>query len=269
MNIKFDLIIANPPYGKPGANITKNIIDNVYFEEYVNLLPANDYKRNDSKDLFKYAREMENINDGFKDAAVTTHLCKIAKEPNNITLDEFEISNYIDRSLDKYFTENRNRNHYAIDNSSSNATRFNDTVLQNTLFIAHRTAASGHFTYKKNCAAYQINNNLVTYSEAVSKYGLTNDKQGRDFDAGVIIFDTIDEKLNCSKFIYSKDGFRFMSKILTALNCDSWVNIDRYLPKVDWTRSWTVEEILKDYGYTDIEIKNIMEDLDNFKGMDN
>ena len=58
MNIKFDLIIANPPYGKPGANITKNIIDNVYFEEYVNLLPANDYKRNDSKDLFKYAREM-------------------------------------------------------------------------------------------------------------------------------------------------------------------------------------------------------------------
>ena len=43
MNIKFDLIIANPPYGKPGANITKNIIDNVYFEEYVNLLPATVY----------------------------------------------------------------------------------------------------------------------------------------------------------------------------------------------------------------------------------
>ena len=59
--MKFDLIIANPPYGKPGANITKNIIDNVYFEEYVNLLPANDYKRNESKDLFKYAREMESI----------------------------------------------------------------------------------------------------------------------------------------------------------------------------------------------------------------
>ena len=52
MNIKFDLIIANPPYGKSGANITKNIIDNVYFEEYVNLLPMNDYKRNDSKDLY-------------------------------------------------------------------------------------------------------------------------------------------------------------------------------------------------------------------------
>ena len=39
-------------------------------------------------------------------------------------------------------------------------------------------------------------------------------------------------------------------------------------PKVDWTRSWTVEEILKDYGYTDLEIENIMNDLDNFRGMD-
>ena len=99
MNIKFDLIIANPPYGKPGANITKNIIDNVYFEEYVNLLSANDYKRNDSKDLFRYAREMESINNGFKDAVVTTHLCKIAKEPNNITLDEtYEL-------IDAYYEE--------------------------------------------------------------------------------------------------------------------------------------------------------------------
>ena len=40
------------------------------------------------------------------------------------------------------------------------------------------------------------------------------------------------------------------------------------MPKVDWTRSWTVEEILKDYGYTEDEIKEVMEDLKNFKGMD-
>ena len=99
MSIKFDLVIANPPYGSIGANITKNIIDNIDFGEYVNLLPANDYKRNTEKNLFQYAREMENINDGFKDAMVTTHLCKIAKNAINITLDEFEIMNYIDPLL--------------------------------------------------------------------------------------------------------------------------------------------------------------------------
>ena len=40
-----------------------------------------------------------------------------------------------------------------------------------------------------------------------------------------------------------------------------------WFPKVDWTRSWTVEEILKEYGYTNEEIKEVMEDLKNFKGM--
>ena len=41
---------------------------------------------------------------GFTDAAVTTHLAKIHKNKvNNMTIDEFERSQYIDRQLDKYF----------------------------------------------------------------------------------------------------------------------------------------------------------------------
>jgi uncharacterized protein (DUF433 family) len=38
-------------------------------------------------------------------------------------------------------------------------------------------------------------------------------------------------------------------------------------PKVDWTRTWTVEEILADYNYTEDEIKAIIKDLSKFKGM--
>ena len=52
------------------------------------------------------------------------------------------------------------------------------------------------------------------------------------------------------------------------MNIDGTVTYDRVFPKVDWTRSWTVEEILADYGYTEDEIKEVMEDLKNFKGMD-
>ena len=59
-----------------------------------------------------------------------------------------------------------------------------------------------------------------------------------------------------------------MSKIAAAVNVDSTVGINKILPKVDWTHPWTVEEILKDYGYTEDEIKEVMEDLKNFKGMD-
>ena len=272
MNIKFDLIIANPPYGKPGANITKNISDNVYFEEYVNLLPMNDYKRNDSKDLFRYAREMENINDGFKDAAVTTHLCKIAKEPNNITLDEFEISNYIDRSLDKYFTENRNRQHYAFDSvefSGATDIQFKEFKQSTTVVFGSRDICNGHLAYKKDIPVYKYNYGLINNTELFEARKATrNGKYDGWLHVAGITFNTEIEKDNLVKFIYSEDGFRFISKVFTAMNIDGTINAGKVFPKVDWTHSWTVEEILKDYGYTDIEIENIMEDLNNFRGMD-
>ena len=59
-----------------------------------------------------------------------------------------------------------------------------------------------------------------------------------------------------------------MSKIFVALNIDSAIPLNKFMPKVDWTRSWTVEEILADYGYTELEIENIMQDLNNFKRID-
>lgn len=268
MNIKFDLIIANPPYGKPGANITKNIIDNVYFEEYVNLLPANDYKRNDSKDLFRYAREMESINDGFNDAVVTTHLCEIAKEANNITLDEFEISNYTDNSLKKYFYENLNRPSIYVGYDSGNHPSDWDSNID--FIIGVRDWSHGHMPYTKDCAQYKFNvEHSITGKELEESRNNTYYKSlGKvrvHFNA--VRFKSPAEHNNFVKFIYSRDGFRFASKIFTALNTDGNTNFD-VLPKVDWTHSWTVEEILKDYGYTDLEIENIMEDLDNFKGMD-
>jgi hypothetical protein len=42
----------------------------------------------------------------------------------------------------------------------------------------------------------------------------------------------------------------------------------KVFPKVDWTRSWTVEEILKEYGYTQKEIEEVLNDLVNYKGME-
>ena len=104
-NMKIDGFIVNPPYGSIGANITKNIIDRVDFEEYVNLLPANDYKRNKTKDLFNYQSEMEELPRGsFKDAAVTTHLALVHKNKvNDLTEDDYEINTYIDPTLMNFF----------------------------------------------------------------------------------------------------------------------------------------------------------------------
>jgi hypothetical protein len=270
LTMTFDLIIANPPYGAIGANITKTIIDNVQFDYYINLLPANDYKRNSTKDLYNYQSDMEPINDGFKgDAAVTTHLARVHKaKVNTLTLEEFERSQYTDGQLDKYFAENSKRTHYAI--STSTATAPKDINFDSSLSIMfnHRTAANKHLAYSKDTAPYSINNNLLTYAQAAKTYGLKNDKSKRLFDAGFVHFKSLVEKQNIVSFMYSVSGFKFISKVLSATNTDSWLDIDKFLPKVDWTRTWTVEEILADYGYTVEEIAEVMTDLENFKDME-
>ena len=271
-NMKIDGIIANPPYGAIGANIVYTIREKVNYECFVNLLPANDYKRNKTKDLFNYQSEMEPVNDGFDDAAVTTHLCLVSKnKANSMTLDEFERSQYIDPSLDKYFEENSKRigkthNYYTnggilTEAKANKADLFSDT----TYLIGLRDINHRHLPYSKKIFNYRWNNsnNLDT---AIL---LSNVSHGKGmYNIGWITFGTPVEKSNFAKFTYSNNGFRFLCKVFTSMNIDGTVTYDRVFPKVDWTRSWTVEEILKDYGYTEDEIKTVMADLDNFKGMD-
>ena len=271
-NMKIDGIIANPPYGAIGANIAYTIREKVNYECFVNLLPANDYKRNKTKDLFNYQSEMEPVNDGFDDAAVTTHLCLVSKnKANSMTLDEFERSQYIDPSLDKYFEENSKRigkthNYYTnggilTEAKANKADLFSDT----TYLIGLRDINHRHLPYSKKIFNYRWNNsnNLDT---AIL---LSNVSHGKGmYNIGWITFGTPVEKSNFAKFTYSNNGFRFLCKVFTSMNIDGTVTYDRVFPKVDWTRSWTVEEILKDYGYTEDEIKTVMADLDNFKGMD-
>lgn len=269
-NMKIDGIIANPPYSSIGANIAYTIREKVDYECFVNLLPANDYKRNKTKDLFNYQSEMEPINDGFDDAAVTTHLCLVNKtKVNNMTLDEFERSQYIDRNLDKYFEENSKRTHYAIENDSfcSNCKKYSNefTVILGWRDVNHKAMpkSKDSTTYKWNVeksidADYVFNNHEK----------VTNGKRtGRVSFAG-ITFNTTTEKDNFVEFFYSESGRHFMSKLWSSMNVDGGLFIEKWFPKVDWTRPWTVEEILKDYGYTEDEIKTVMADLDNFKGMD-
>ena len=269
-NMKIDGIIANPPYGAIGANIAYTIREKVDYECFVNLLPANDYKRNKTKDLFNYQSEMEPVNDGFDDAAVTTHLCLVSKnKANAMTLDAFERSQYIDPSLDKYFEENSKRKHYAIDKSSE-LQNIKNPDLTKIIFIGSRDINHKHLPYSKNTLTNNINLNLLSYKEICEKFCMKSAKEKGElyFQGNCFVLNAQKEKDNIINLIYSKDGFRFISKLFTSMNVDGRTPLYKVFPKVDWTRSWTVEEILKDYGYTEDEIKTVMEDLNNFKGMD-
>ncbi len=266
-NMKFDLIIANPPYGKIGANITKTIIDNIDYGEYINLLPANDYNRNDTKDLYKYVDldSMASLKDAFKDATVTTHLARINKKPHRyISWEEFQIENYIDESLTKYFYENNSRSHYAIDvmpNAGQTLAKAGVWDVSKTFIIGYRDMNHKHLPYTKNCTTYKWN-----VEESIDMNYLITNCNTRDnrFMISQCQFNTDIEKQNFVAFVYN--NFRFISKVFTALNCDGTVRPIAF-PKVDWTRPWTVEEILAEYGYTQKEIDEVMTDLVNFKVM--
>jgi group I intron endonuclease len=274
-NMKFDLIIANPPYGKPGANITKTIIDNIEYDEYINLLPANDYNRNDTKDLYKYVDldSMTSLKGAFKDATVTTHCARINRKPHRyISWEEFEIENYIDDSLMKYFYENNNRT-LVVDSVDPSGTHPDTWELDKTLLIGWRDVAHKHLPYSKTVETYSWN-----VLENINKTTFINDKNKQRAKAKgkyelcyfAYTFKTAIEKRNIVNFLYSDAGFKFISKVFTAENLDGGTehHVAIALPRVDWTRAWTVEEILADYGYTQKEIDEVIADLDNFKGME-
>ena len=123
--------------------------------------------------------------------------------------------------------------------------------------------------YSKNCDSYKWNvEKSITADELISRHNIYKQYGTLRVSLNAIEFSTPTEKDNFTAFVYSDSGFRFISKIFTSINCDSNIELTNVFPKVDWTREWTVEEILADYGYTEKEIKEVMDDLANFKGMD-
>lgn len=260
-NMKIDGIIANPPYGAIGANIAYTIREKVNYECFVNLLPANDYKRNKTKDLFNYQSEMEAIQ-GFDGTTAIITTCSLVHKNkiNNMSLEEFEINSFTRTLLDRYFKINLGRTTYQTKCNIKNGP-INYNILIPTRTSSGDHSGNHHLAYSKKAISYQINSgNVKTYEEAArsSKY----------LGGCSIIIPTQLEHDNIFNFIYSKNGFRFISFLFTTMHKDTLTEITYWFPKVDWTRSWTVEEILKDYGYTEDEIKTVMADLNNFKGMD-
>ncbi len=270
-NMKFDLIIANPPYGKVGANIAKTIIDSISYTEFINLLPANDYKRNDTKDLYRYVDldSMISLQDAFSDAAVTTHIARLVKTPNmTITPEEFEIENYATPCLKKYFYVTRSRKHYAIDNTGElhkiKNPDANYTFFLNGRDINHKHLPWKNGRYTEESLTYQWNINKITYAEATKYSQPSAIARGEVYFYGnTITFHTTTEKDNFTNFVYNNR--LFINSLFAAVQADGRFVLGKMFPKVDWSRAWTVEEVLLDYGYTPEEIVEVIAAVNNLE----
>lgn len=257
---KFDYIIANPPYAM-GNELTKTVVENVEFGKYINLMPASKYK---GKELYKYVESIEKVEDHFDDACVGESLiiAKMSKTADTFkSFEELEMCKF-DEKFRKFYENNSKRknniNYQFIFKTSKVEKDVWDallTVNPLTDFFIHQRAAKDGVHLGKNTIDKKWNLLIDTSTNilGVSKYG----DNGYKTQGGFIFFSTPSEKANFTDFWYRDGKNGLMHKLIQGLN-KSDGTIELAIPRVDWSHPWTDEEILKEYGYTEEEIKEIL-----------
>ena len=251
---KFDYIIANPPYAM-GNELTKTVVENVEFGKYINLMPASKYK---GKELYRYVESIDKVDDNFDDAYVGESLTitEMSKTADTFSsYDELEMCKF-DEKLKKFYRANFHRQtSYKVGLYYTKPEK--EIYSQDTdFFIYMRTAKDGIHT--ENSIDVNWNNHLKSEKEMTPYIIRWYESKNTCVCGQFILFNVKKEKDNFTDFWYrnGKDGL--MHKLIKGLNKSSGT-IELAIPRVDWSHPWTDEEILKEYGYTEEEIKEILE----------
>ena len=259
---KFDYIIANPPYAM-GNELTKTVVENVEFGKYINLMPASKYK---GKELYKYVESIEKVEDNFDDACVGESLTITIMSKTADTFssfDELEMCKFDERFRKFYENNSKKENNinytfvYKISKSKDEIKEALNKINSDTdFFISQRTADNGvHIddgaTDRKWNLGYNISDTSI--------FNITKWTGGAwGTQGGFIQFNKKVEKDNFTNFWYRNGKNGLMNKLIKGLNKTNGT-IELAIPRVDWSHPWTDEEILKEYGYTEEEIKEILE----------
>lgn len=243
---KFDYIIANPPYAM-GNELTKTVVENVEFGKYINLMPASKYK---SKGLYRYVKDIERVEDTFEDAVVGDSLtiAELSKTDDGFTsYEELEMCKF-NPTFIKFYKENlKRKNTFTYVYAPYTLTKY---PLNKLFLIPKRVALDGidmsGKTYNWNVHNEHIEDNVC--------YDITNKRWADSF----YLIETEIEKNNFTEFWYKDGKNGLMHKLIKGLNKRSG-SVELAIPRVDWSHPWTDEEILKEYGYTEEEIKEILE----------
>ena len=252
MTEDFDYIISNPPYGNIGDKITQNVIQHVNYNTFVNMLPLKDYSLENACHI-----NVDSIHicppNSFRDADIITHFTKIDKNNINNFKDfkDYCISTFtIDKPMKKFMQKNVKRQHYAIDAVCPFKLKYD----VNCTFVYHHFNLCSHHA----CGMPPLNSDKA---KAKNEYNLNNNVilgDGVNVIKGVdtaIVFNTPEEKNNFVKFY--KENLNFINRMI-AIPFFTVRDESVCWPKVDWTREWTLEELLKDFDYTDDEIEEVM-----------
>jgi len=235
-------ILSNPPYEK-GHEITKFIIDNYEYDEFVDLEPISDFKGKEDK-LWQHIEKVcviPWIGENFDDASTNPHIYNLCKHKNNTTYAETEALTF-DRNWIKYYQEQTRRaaswkTKWSLSRQACLALDRNKTFA-----LTVRTFVDGvHKT--QDCFDYIYN---------MTDADITTHESIKENAAGAVlipwsIFDTPMETKHCREFWYNS---KIMTPIVKGYNKQSLSNTTVILPKVDYIRRWNDAQVLAEYGYT-------------------
>lgn len=271
--MKFDYIIGNPPY-EMGNAITKAVIDNVEFNQFINLMPISKYKSNN---LYQHIIPESIVHAestvGF-DGAYTTPICaELSKE--KVSTDEydiFELKSVFDQRLSKFWNEQLNRKIPFLVHKAPVRQKDFDAISSKTsfscgIYTTNIMLSNGPKTLKNKDGSFRNEDrhyiwNFIKPDTTIDNYFKPSPKG--DIGQTVTIFATEQEADNFKNWAHSgelsgKGRLQgLFSILLRGMNKPTSCPFPYAIPKVDWTRPWTDEEILRDYGYTDDEINQIL-----------
>lgn len=287
----FGAITSNPPFGL-GNEITTWIIDRINFvdEQFANVMPISKYKKGTLTQHIVLGSIKNNTRaretSEFEGADTYPIICRLSKnKTNNLSFEDFERQWCVNREegLGKKFFEEQDRRIAAEEAGTrkkafveqiymvykrdlpkiNNATAFTSSIW--TPNIAHGWGAqeindpkTGKLKDNDYCT-WNLTSTTAAYMEVFKATAMDNVNQT------VTIFNTATGKSNFVKWWHSAEmsgKYRHcgLSTILLRwMNKTTGCKYDYIIPRVDWdSRTWTDEEILKDYGYTDEEIEIIL-----------
>lgn len=294
-SVKFGLIISNPPYDL-GNEITRTLINSVMSADtkFVNIMPISKYKKGNlsqytiPESIQNHTRTREASD--FDGADTYPVICQLSRVPTNtLQFKDFERKFCCNREegLGKKFFEEQDRR-IAAEAAGLRPRAFEDyiyyirepqykmlssktafTAATWTPHIAHGWGAQEIYT---NAVTKEIKPsansdwNILRVDAFINEvYKPAKDSNGTTcISQSATIFKTEQERINYTNWWYSAEmsgKFRHcgLSTILLRwMNKSTQCAFDYIIPRVDWSHTWTDEEILRDYGYTEEEIENIL-----------
>ena len=250
--MSFDLIIANPPYGKSSSlskKIVNKMLESKVAKEMVVLAPPSSFEVS-YIESFKACGSTEDWFDIGAGCGIRVALAKLSTEKVN-KYKNFEDILLSDKqkqlleALRAYNTAHRAcfRGDYPII-KKSNYPKFSSIEKGRIFLVPIQTAQQANCQVLRygECFPHNFNNEPIVWKE-------------KGAGVGSFVFDTFEQKKSFAKwwYTYSKESNRMsmlrsaLYKISYILNGDAGSRVLAELtPNLDWSRPWTDQEILKE-----------------------